>query len=60
MNKIYSLVACVEREDGTTYDQIITYLTEKQMQNNALVERLVKRFSNSLGKGYYVACTWIE
>lgn len=56
----YLLMALVERYDGSTYTQCITYLTEESKNNKELIERSIKEFKRMLGKDYYLATTWIE
>ena len=56
----YLLMACVERFDGTTYTQLVDYLTEEQKHNTVLINKILDQFKKSLGKDYYVVHTWIE
>lgn len=60
MARQYLLMACVERYDGNTYEQLITYLTEEQRHNTELINKLTERFEKTLGKDYYVVHTWVE
>lgn len=60
METKYLLMACVEREDGTTFEQLITYLNEAQRHNTRFINYAIDCFKKMLGRGYYVANTWIE
>ena len=59
MQKNYLLMALIERKDGSTYTQCITYLTEDQL-TKSFKDKAIEKFAKSLGKDYYICDTWIE
>ena len=56
----YLLMGLVSRYDGSTYTQVITYLTEETKNNKQIINKAVKEFERMLGKDYYLINTWIE
>ena len=50
----YKLVAVYERWDGTLLRQCVRHLTEEESVDNQLIHRLIREYSESLGKGYYL------
>lgn len=56
----YLLMACVERYDGTTYTQLVSYLTEDEKHNTVVINQKIEHFKKSLGKDYFVVHTWVE
>lgn len=56
----YLLMALVSRYDGSTYTQVITYLSEENKNNKQIINNAIKSFERMLGKDYYLINTWIE
>lgn len=50
----WKLIATIERANGSLFRQNVRYLTEEESVDNALINRLLKEYKDSLGEDYFI------